>query len=151
VVTPTPTPTPVEAPPPAPTPVPTTGQVLHQNESQRMMSPTPLVRLSGVLTTAGARVTMFTIRAPKAAKVRITCAGTCPRKSWSPAKRKKTLTRASTFERAFSSGTKITVSVTRKGYIGKRTQFTIRRGKAPLRTDSCLSPTSGKTQKCPAG
>jgi hypothetical protein len=150
--TPVPTPAPFEAAPvPAATPVPTTGQVLHQNESQKMMSPTPLVRLSGVLTTTGARVTVFSIRAPKAAKVRITCTGTCPRKRWSPAKRKKTTTRAAAFERTFSSGTKITVSVTRKGYIGKRTQFTIRRGKAPLRRDSCLSPTNGKTQKCPAG
>jgi len=149
---PTPTPAPFVAPPvPAPTPVPTTGQVLHQNESQKMMAPVPQVRLSGVLTTTGARVTVFTIRAPKAAKVKITCTGSCPRKRWSPAKRKKTLTRASAFERTFTSGTKLTVSVTRKGYIGKRTRFTIRRGKAPLRTDSCLSPTSGKTQKCPAG
>ena len=55
------------------------------------------------------------------------------------------------FERMSASGTKLTVSVTRAGYIGKRTTFTIRRGKAPLRKDTCLSSTSGKTQKCPAG
>jgi hypothetical protein len=147
---PTPEPTPVPFVAPAPAPVPTTGQVLHQNASQKVMSPTPLVRLSGVLTATGARVTVFSIRAPKPAKVRVTCSGTCPRKRWAPARRSKTLTRAHDFERSFSSGTKITVSVTRKGYIGKRTVFTIRRGKAPLRKDSCLSPT-GKTQKCPAG
>jgi len=151
VATPSPTPTPEPFVAPAPTPVPTTGQVLHQNQSQRMMSPAPLVRLSGILTTTGARVTVFSIRAPKAAKVTVTCTGSCPRKRWAPTKRAKTLTRAHDFERAFRSGTKITVSVTRKGFIGKRTQFTIRRGKAPLRKDLCLSPTSGKTQKCPAG
>ena len=56
------------------------------------------------------------------------------------------------FERLWASGTKLTVSITRRGYVGKRTTFTIRRGKAPLRKDTCLSSTSGKTlKKCPAG
>ena len=42
------------------------------------------------------------------------------------------------------SGTQLTVTVTRAGYVGKRTVFKIRRGKAPLRSDSCLSPATGK-------
>ncbi len=162
-VTPTPTPTPVATPepppvvfeapaaPPVATPVPTAGQVLHSNRTQKMMSPVPLVRMSGELTTFGARVTVLSVRAPKAAKVRIRCSGSCPRKTWTATKRKRTVTRVGVFERVWNSGTKLTVTITRRGYIGKRTAFTIRRGKAPLRKDTCLSPTSGKTQKCPAG
>jgi hypothetical protein len=158
---PTPEPTPVPpvapttfeaAPVPAPTPVQTAGQVLHNTSTQRMMKPSPTVRMRGELTTYGANVTSLTIRAPRSAKIAIRCSGnTCPRKRWASSRtRKKTLTRASAFERVFNSGTKLTVSVTRKGYIGKRTTFTIRRGKAPLRRDTCLS-TSGRSQKCPAG
>lgn len=164
VSTPTPVPTPVVTPEPAPapvfevaavptaTPVPTTGQVLHNTQTQRMMKPTPMIRMSGELTTYGANVTVLTIRAPRTAKIAIRCKGsTCPRSRWSSTRtRKKTLTRAGAFERVFSSGTKLTVTVTRKGYVGKRTIFTIRRGKAPLRRDTCLSR-AGKTIKCPAG
>jgi len=153
VATPEPTPVPFEAPAvPVATPVPTTGQVLHQNETQKMMSPVPLVRMSGELTTFGARVTVLSVRAPKAAKITIRCSGSCPRKTWTATKRKKTTTRVGAFERIWASGTKLTVTITRRGYIGKRTAFTIRRGKAPLRTDTCLSSTTGKSlKKCPAG
>jgi hypothetical protein len=55
------------------------------------------------------------------------------------------------FERNLRSGTQLTITLTRTGYVGKRTVFKIRRGKAPLRSDSCLSPATGKVQKCPAG
>jgi hypothetical protein len=155
VVTPAPTPEPTPAPTfvaPAPTPVPTTGQVLHSTATQRMMKPSPTIRMRGELTTWGAHVTSLTIRAPRRAKISVRCSGSsCPRKRWSSTqKRKKSLTRASAFQRVFTSGTKLTVSVTRKGYLGKRTVFTIRRGKAPLRRDMCLS-TAGKAMKCPAG
>jgi hypothetical protein len=155
VATPEPTPEPTPAPfvaAPTPTPVPTTGQVLHNTSNQRMIKPFPTVRMTGELTTWGANVTTLSIRAPRSAKVSVRCSGnSCPRKRWSTSgTRKTTLTRARAFERVFTSGTTLTVSVTRKGYIGKRTTFTIRRGKAPLRRDTCLS-TSGRSQKCPAG
>jgi hypothetical protein len=156
--TPVPTPEPVATPAPAfdvapaasPTPVPTMGQVLHQTATRRTMRPTPVVRMSGVLTTNGARVTVLSIRAPRAAKISVRCTGSCPRKRWSSVTRKHRLTRARAFERVLSSGTTLTVSITRRGYIGKRTVFTIRRGKAPLRRDTCLS-TRGRSETCPAG
>jgi hypothetical protein len=151
VATPVPTPVPTfEVAAPAATPVPTSGQVLHQTTSQRMMKPNPLVRMRGVLTTSGAHVTMLTVRAPRKARVVVTCSGTCPAKRWAPTVRHTSTTRVRAFERIFASGTRISVTVTRKGYIGKRTVFVIRRGRAPLRTDSCLSP-AGRSQKCPAG
>lgn len=171
-VTPTPVPTPVVTPEPTPvvpeptpappatfevaaaptaTPVPTAGQVLHQASTRRVMKPAPVVRMSGELTTNGANVTVLSIRAPRAAKITVRCTGPCPRKSWSTSgTRKRQLTRASAFERPLASGTKLSVSITRRGYIGKRTVFTIRLGKAPLRRDSCLS-SSGRSTKCPAG
>ena len=92
------------------------------------------------------------IRAPRKANIAIRCAGaSCPRARWKSTRtRKRTLVRASVFERVLAAGTKLTVTITRKGYVGKRTVFVIRRGKAPLRRDSCLS-TRGKVMKCPAG
>jgi hypothetical protein len=153
VATPTPTPAPVfVAPPPAPTPVPTTGQVLHETATRKIMRPFPTVRMRGVLTSRGARVTVFAVRAPRAAKVTVRCKGSCPRRSWSPRVRKKSLTRVRAFERPLRAGTVLSVSITRHGYVGKRTVFVIRRGQGPSRVDSCLAPgTTARRTKCPAG
>ena len=54
------------------------------------------------------------------------------------------------FERSLRAGVKITVSVTRRGYVGKRTTFVIRRGLPPLRSDRCLS-SKGSVTRCPSG
>jgi hypothetical protein len=152
VATPAPAPAPAPAAAPAATPVPTSGQVLHNSSTRKVMKPTPQVRMTGVLTTWGADVNTLSIRAPRTATITIRCSGSsCPRKRWASTRtRKRTNMRASAFERVFAAGTTLTVSITRKGYIGKRTTFKIRQGKAPLRRDTCLS-TSGKAQKCPAG
>ncbi len=151
VVTPEPTPAPFVATP-APTPVPTTGQVLHETVSNKMMKPAPIVRMSGVLSSNGALISSFSVKAPRSARVTVTCSGSsCPTKRWSPSKRKRQNTRMRAFERNLRSGTVLTISITRTGYVGKRTVFKIRRGKAPLRSDSCLSAATGKRQKCPAG
>jgi hypothetical protein len=156
--TPTPTPTATPAPPeptPVPfvaTPAPTPAPVIKKTPN-RLMRPAPLVRMRGVLSSTGALITSLTVRAPKAAKLTVTCRGSssCPRTRWSPKTRKRTTTRMSAFERNLRSGTVLTVTLTRSGYVGKRTVFKIRRGKAPLRSDACLSPVTGKVQKCPAG
>ncbi len=156
--TPTPTPEPTPAPVPnfdtaaaAPTPVPTSGEVLQQTATKRrVIRPFPVVRMRGRLTSTGARVTLLTVRAPRAAKVFVHCKGSCPSRRWSRTARKSRLTRVSAFERSLRSGTRITVTVTRRGYVGKRTTFVIRRGLAPRRTDRCLN-SKGRVTRCPAG
>ncbi len=158
VPTPVPTATPVPAPAPtfdsaaaAPTLAPTLGQVLHESGAKRRaIRPFPVVRMRGRLTSTGARVSLLSVRAPRAAKVSVRCKGGCPMKRWAPASRKRLLTRARAFERSLRSGTTITVTVTRHGYIGKRTTFVIRRGRTPSRTDKCLN-TRGRVTRCPAG
>ena len=85
-------------------------------------------------------MTVLSIRAPRAGEDHDPLLGHLPAQALvAPGTRKKTLTRARAFERVLASGTTLTVSITRKGYVGKRTVFTIRRGKAPLRRDTCLS------------
>jgi hypothetical protein len=150
--TPTPTPTPeptFEVAAPVPTPVPTSGQVLQQAATRRVLSPFPVVRIRGRLTWTGARVSLLSVRAPRGAKVTVRCKGSCPARRWSRTSRRNRYMRVRRFERTLRSGTRITVSVTRPGYIGKRTVIVIRRGAAPKRQDRCLSARRGKVQKCP--
>jgi hypothetical protein len=155
---PVPTPTPAPTPDPtfdtaaaAPAPVPTHGQVLRESGAKRRaIRPFPVVRMRGRLTSNGARVSLLSVRAPRAAKVTVRCKGHCPTKSWAPSKRSKRLTRARAFERSLRSGTRITVMVTRSGYIGKRTTFVIRKGRVPSRTDKCLN-SRNRVTRCPAG
>ncbi len=162
--TPTPTPVPTVAPTPVPTPdpafevpatpVPTSGEVLQEtSRHRRIIKPFPVVRMRGTLTSVGAKISLFTVRAPRTAKITVRCKGrSCPASRWSRThtERKSTLTRMGRFERGLRAGVVITVSVTRSGYLGKRTTFVIRRGAAPSRIDRCLS-SKGRVTKCPAG
>jgi hypothetical protein len=152
------TPTPAPPPPPPPTfevpdavatPVPTSGQVLHtSHRGRRVMKPFPRVRMRGRLTFTGARITLFSVRAPKKARITVRCRGDCPRSRWSNRKRKHRLTRVRAFQRSVVAGTRITVTVTRRGFIGMRTVFVIRRGQVPLRVDRCINR-RGKRTRCP--
>lgn len=153
--TPTPTPTPLPTVAPTfevPTPVATGEPLLTDTPSQRRaIKPFPEVRMRGKLTRRGERVTLLTVRAPKSARVVIRCKGqSCPTGRWAPAKRKKQLTRARTFERSLRAGTRISVTVSRPRYIGKRTIFVIRKGRVPKRVDNCIN-SRGRVTRCPAG
>jgi hypothetical protein len=158
VPTATATPTPAPTPPPifevSPTTVPTSGEVLQEtSRHRRVIRPFPVVRMRGVLTSKGAKITLFSVRAPTKATIVVRCSGkSCPASRWSRAwnLRKKPLTRMGRFERSLRSGVRLTVLVTRSGYVGKRTTFVIRQGTAPARTDRCLSA-KGRVTKCPAG
>jgi hypothetical protein len=107
--------------------------------------------MRGVLTSSGAKVTVLSVRAPRTATITLRCQGkSCPAARWSRSDRKSRLTRMSRFERDLRAGVKLTISVIRRGYVGKRTTFVIRRGKAPLRSDRCLSA-KGRVTRCPSG
>jgi hypothetical protein len=153
------TPTPDAAPTPPPrfdtaaaTPVPTSGEVLQETaRTRRVIRPFPVVRMRGRLTATGADIQILSVRAPRAAKVSVRCSGRgCPASRWSRDARTSPLTRIGRFERGLRAGVTITVSVTRRGYVGKRTTFVIRRGSAPLRSDHCLS-SKGRVTRCPSG
>jgi hypothetical protein len=158
--TPAPTPVPTVAPTPTPTfdtstpaaPVGTMGPILTDTPSyRRAIRPFPVVRMRGRLTRTGARVSVLSVRAPRSAKVVVRCKGrSCPKARWAPDRRKKKLTRVRRFERSLRSGTRISVTVSRKRYIGKRTIFVIRRGRAPSRVDNCIN-SRYRVTRCPAG
>jgi hypothetical protein len=135
---------------PTPEPQPdSTGGVLGQtDERAAMLDPFPVVRIRGWLTPAGARVRALTVRAPEDTRVAVTCAGrSCPRPSWS---RAAALVHLRPFEVALRAGVRLTISVTRPGWIGKHTVITLRKGKAPARRDRCLYPGRAAPRACPA-
>jgi hypothetical protein len=141
-------PTPPTAPPAKPTP-----------SAPRLMSPFPLVRISGTLTSTGARIRLLSVRAPRGATVRITVSPACSKRR--PTLRHCRVVRAAgtvgrrdvigfrSVARSYRSGTVIVVRVWSAGRIGKYTRFTIVRGKAPRRVDQCLVPEATRGSRCP--
>jgi len=143
-------PTPTTPTPPATSPAPPAPQLL---------SPFPLVRISGTLTAAGARIRLLSVRAPRGALVRVAVTPACTRRQRA-ARRCRILRAAATIgksdsvafralARAYRSGTVIVVRVWRADRIGKYTRFTIVRGKAPVRLDQCLLPAATRGSRCP--
>ena len=119
-----------------------------------MMRPAPVVRMRGVLSTNGALITLALGEGAQGRQAHrdLLRVVLVPGQALVAARRATARTRAwPAFERNLRSGTQLTITLTRAGYVGKRTVFKIRRGKAPLRSDPCLSPATGKVQKCPAG
>lgn len=162
--TPTPTPTPTAAPTASPTPSPTSAPsplpapvtatpppvvaARVKPPSPTLLRPFPVVRIKGFLTPAGARITLFTVRAPRDAQVSVVCrGGGCPRHRFRPAPGSA---RLRPYERALTAGTRLTIAVTEPGFIGKLTVITIRRRAAPRRADRCLPPGAARGVRCPA-
>jgi hypothetical protein len=101
------------------------------------------------------------VRAPRGSLVTVKCKGKpCSKKARRKAKpttalliqrkglgRKKL--RIKRLERSLRPGTKVIVTVTKAGFIGKRTTFTMMRGRQPLRRDLCLVPGARKASHCP--
>jgi hypothetical protein len=136
---------PASAPQPDPD---STGGVLGQtDERAALLDPFPVVRIRGWLTSAGARVRALTVRAPEDTRVAVSCAGrSCPRPRWS---RAAGLVHLRPFEVALRAGVRLTITVTRPGWIGKHTVITFRKGKTPARRDRCLYPGRTTPRACP--
>lgn len=116
----------------------------------RLMSPFPIVRLSGRFTPRGARVRILSVRAPRNATIRVRCRGRkCPRRQTKQGRGMNRPVRFKRFERPLRAGVRIEVRVSRAGVIGKFTRFRIRRNRAPSRRDLCLRPGSTRGSGCP--
>jgi hypothetical protein len=123
-----------------------------------LMAPFPVVRIAGVLTTSGVKLSVITAQAPPGARVRVTCRGRgCPTRSESllvgssSGKRKAgmVLLAFRRFERSLTAGVVLEITISKPGWIGKHTRFTIRRGKPPTRIDGCVDETGLKPIPCP--
>jgi hypothetical protein len=147
--TPTPTPEPTATPAPEPDVAPPgeTPTVAAATPARPpLLDPFPVVRIKGRFTATGARVTLLVVRAPRGARIAVTCRGRdCPMRRFRPA---AGVSRLRPFERSLRAGTRLEVTVTKPGYVGKVTVIVIRRHRAPWRSDRCLDPGSTRAVRC---
>jgi len=113
----------------------------------RMIKPFPTIRIQGHLTKTGAHIKLLTVKAPKGVRITLTCAGRgCPLREVAQA---TSLWHIPQFERDLRAGTRLTITVSKPRYITKVTTITIRRGKAPARSDRCRLPDATRLTRCP--
>jgi PKD repeat protein len=118
--------------------------------------PNVLVQIAGRSSSGGARLTLLRVRAPSGSNVRLRCVGVgsrhkrgCPFAERNRDMGRKPL-RFTKLERSLPAGLRLTVIVTKRGFLGRYVTFTIRRGAAPKRTDSCLRPGAKRPMRCPS-
>ena len=111
------------------------------------------VTLFGNLTRRGVRLERLLVRTPARATAKVSCKGRkCPKGARAASRRpsKTRRLRFKKFERSFSAGTLIRVTVTRPGYIGQYTTIKIRKGlRRYIRRDRCIVPGASKPTVCP--
>jgi hypothetical protein len=137
---------------PAPGSPPATTQL----SGPRLLSPFPVVRLTGRITGRGTRVRLLRVRAPVRTTITIRCSGrSCPFRKQVRAvprgarPRAAATVRVRRLERLLRPGVRVRVYVTKRGEVGKYTKFRFRAGNAPVRTDSCVLPGSWAPAECP--
>jgi hypothetical protein len=132
------------APPPSAFPSPS-GQTPAVT-SARYLRPFPVVRIKGFVRNRGARVTLLRVTAPRRARVRVRCAGRgCPVRRLARGRG-----RIGAFERFLRARTRITIRVTRPGFVGKHVRLVVRSARPPARRDACVLPGSARAVACPA-
>jgi large repetitive protein len=108
------------------------------------------IDMNGSLRGKITRVKLLRVRAPAGTTVVVSCKGKgCPKKKKVIKQGKGPALRFKKFERAFKPGTKIVITVTKPGFLGRHTTYTMRRGAGPKRVDLCLAPGAKKPTACP--
>lgn len=119
-----------------------------------LLTPVPIVRIVGSLTSSGAKIGRLTVRTPPLVRIVLRCTG----KPCAFSRQTRTVpdstdrlvsVRLTKAERSYAAGATISVSVVRRGVAGKYVGFQVRRGKAPRRSDACASYASGDRRSCP--
>jgi PKD repeat protein len=109
------------------------------------------VAVAGRVSRSFTKITKLVVAAPPGARVTGRCrGGGCHVKSESHRAGQSGSVRLRRFERTYRVGTRIVISITKSGQIGKQIVFTTRSGQAPARRELCLKPGTKHAQKCPA-
>ena len=113
-----------------------------------LMSPFPVVRVSGIYTRWGAVFRRVSVRAPRGATITIDCRGPgCPYRRRARIVR---IVRLRSLERAFRAGARLEIRVTKPGVVGKYARVRIRARRPPARQDRCVMPGSRRPVRCPS-
>jgi PKD repeat protein len=114
-----------------------------------LLSPFPIVRLAGGVTSSGPHIDLLTVRAPRGARALVRCRGRgCPDKRAEKVVGKKPL-RFKSFEGDTRKGVVLEVLVRGGDRIGKFTRFKFRQARRPVRSDGCLWPRTSRMAPCP--
>jgi hypothetical protein len=137
---------------------------LHTQASARLMSPFPVVRISGIVRRKGIKLRLLSVNGPVGASVRLRCRGRgCPFRRQNRTVQAPTrpatgatpatgLVRIRRFSRrVLRVGTTLKVYVTKPDAIGKYTWLKVKRGRPPARVDRCLEPGDPVPVSCPTG
>ena len=131
--------------------------------AQPLLSPFPIVRVSGIVRKRGIRLRVLSVTGPIGATVHVRCRGRgCPFRRTSKVV-KRGGTRASATlppttgrvqvrrfrKRLLRTGAIIRVFVTKQGSVGKYTRLTIRKGRPPARVDRCVTSLNSEPFACP--
>ena len=118
----------------------------------RFLNPFPVVVIAGRLRGRRTRLTMFVVRGPRGAKVRVRCKGRrCPFRSLRGTIGKRRRLRFRRAQRTYRIGQSLEVRVAGGNRIGKFTRIVFRRSRTPRRFDACLRPGASRASSCPAG
>jgi hypothetical protein len=120
-----------------------------------LMQPFPIVRIASTDTASGVKLRLLRVQAPAGARIAVACKGHgCPVKSQSRVAAAGKAGVASVefrrFQRSLRAGVTLEIRVSKAGEIGKYTRFLVRRGKLPVRVDTCLSPVGVNPMACPS-
>jgi PKD domain len=116
----------------------------------RLLSPFPIVRLVGGVTSLGTDIKVLSVRAPKGARALVRCRGrACPVSRLYKRVRRRRPVRFRAVERLMPAGVVLEVLVRRGDRIGKFTRFKLRRNRRPVRRDGCLWPRTNRMAPCP--
>jgi hypothetical protein len=120
-----------------------------------VMYPFPVVRIVGIDYRYGTKIKLLKVEAPAHARVTVECRGKgCPVRSQArsvpPSRGGVLWVTFKRFERLLRPGASLRIRVSKSPLIGSYTRFTIRRGRLPVRVDSCLSATGIKPILCPS-
>jgi hypothetical protein len=115
----------------------------------KRLTPFPVLVIVGRLRGSRTHISEFVVRAPRRARVSVRCRGKrCPfRLVRGQVGRRKRL-RLRKAQRTFRTGQILEIRVTGRNRIGKFTRVTFRRGRAPRRSDLCLSPGAKTPRPC---
>ncbi|MEA2320799.1 MAG: hypothetical protein QOD81_649 [Solirubrobacteraceae bacterium] len=145
-----------ETSPPGPTPSPGTAAskpgTLTGATRTPFISPFPVVRIRGHASGSGIFIDLLSVRAPRGSTVTVRCSRPgCPRRRMTAhAVSAARPLRLRTLERRYAAGAVLEVYISRRGHVGKYVRFTMRRGRAPERSDRCLDARGTQPIPCPA-
>jgi hypothetical protein len=120
-----------------------------------LMQPFPIVRITSTGTRSGIRLRQLSVLASRGAQITVQCRGRhCPLKAQShmasASRGRSAFVEFKRFERSLAAGVILEIRVTKPGATGKYTRFTVRRGKVPVRSDSCLDGVTVRPVVCPS-